>query len=100
MGQVCFLIGYQGKKDEFSLSFLQYYVCVFSHSVLLDSMDCSPPGSSVNGNFPGKNTGVGCHFFLQGIFPTQGLNQYLLCLLPWLVDSLPLPISTYTLIQF
>ena len=25
-------------------------------------------------NFPGKSTGVGCHFPLQGIFPTQGLN--------------------------
>ena len=25
-------------------------------------------------NVPGKSTGVGCHFFLQGIFPTQGLN--------------------------
>ena len=25
-------------------------------------------------NFPGKNTAVGCHFLLQGIFPTQGLN--------------------------
>ena len=24
--------------------------------------------------FPGKNTGVGCHFLLQGIFPTQGSN--------------------------
>ena len=37
-------------------------------------MDCSLPGSSVHGNFPGKSTGVGCHFLLQGIFPTQGLN--------------------------
>ena len=27
---------------------------------------------------PGKNTGVGCHFLLQGIFPTQGLNPGLL----------------------
>ena len=27
---------------------------------------------------PGKNTGVGCHSFLQGIFPIHGLN---LCLL-------------------
>ena len=27
---------------------------------------------------PGKNTGVGCYFFLQGIFPTQGLNLRLL----------------------
>ena len=25
-------------------------------------------------SFPGKNTGVGCHFLLQGIFPTQGSN--------------------------
>ena len=25
-------------------------------------------------NFSGKNTGVGCHFLLQGIFPTQGSN--------------------------
>ena len=29
-------------------------------------------------NFPGKNTGMGCHFLLQGIFPTQGLNPGLL----------------------
>ena len=29
-------------------------------------------------NFPGKNTIVGCHFFLQGSFPTQGLNPGLL----------------------
>ena len=32
-------------------------------------------------NSPGKNTGVGCHFLLQGIFPAQGLNPHLLCLL-------------------
>ena len=43
---------------------------------LSDPMDCSLPGSSsVHGNSPGKNTGVGCHAFLQGIFPTQGSNQ-------------------------
>ena len=28
-----------------------------------------------NWDFPGKNTGVGCHFLLQGIFPTQGSNS-------------------------
>ena len=28
-------------------------------------------------DFPGKNTGVGCHFLLQGISPTQGLNPCL-----------------------
>ena len=37
----------------------------------------------------GKITGVGCHFFLQRIFPTQGLNSRLLILLHWQVDSLP-----------
>ena len=25
-------------------------------------------------DFPGKSTGMGCHFLLQGIFPTQGSN--------------------------
>ena len=41
-------------------------------------------------DFPGKNTRVGCHALLQGIFPTQGLNPHLLGLLHWQVDSLPL----------
>ena len=40
---------------------------------------------------PGKNTGVGCHALLLGIFPTQGLNLHLLCLLHWWAGSLPLP---------
>ena len=29
-------------------------------------------------DFPGKNTGVGCHALLQGIFPTKGSNPHLL----------------------
>ena len=37
-------------------------------------------------NFPGKNTGMGCHFLLQGIFLTQGSNLHLL---HWQVGSLP-----------
>ena len=45
---------------------------------LCDLMDCSLPGSSIHGNSPGKNTGVGCHALLQGIFPTQGSNPDLL----------------------
>ena len=40
-------------------------------------MDCSLQGSSVHGDSPGKNTGVGCHALLQGIFPTQWLNPCL-----------------------
>ena len=38
-------------------------------------------------NFPGKNTGVGCQFRLQGIFKTQGSNPGLLHLLHWQADS-------------
>ena len=38
---------------------------------------------------PDKNTGMGCHFLLQGIFPTQGSNSCILCLLHWQVDSWP-----------
>ena len=38
---------------------------------------------------PGKNTGEGCHFLLQGIFLSQGSNPGLLCLLLWQADSLP-----------
>ena len=41
---------------------------------LCDPMDYSTPGSSVHGDSPGKNTGVGCHALLQGILPTQELN--------------------------
>ena len=36
-----------------------------------DAMDYRPPGSSVHGDFLGKNPGVGCHFLLQGIFLTR-----------------------------
>ena len=44
---------------------------------LCDPMDPhSPPGSS---DSPGRNTRVGCHSLLQGIFPIQGSNPGLLC---------------------
>ena len=53
-------------------------------------MDSIPPGSSVSEKFQTKNTGVGCHFLLQGMVPTQELNSCLLCLLHWQMNSLPL----------
>ena len=34
----------------------------------LDLMNCNSPGFSVHGDSPGKNTGVGCHILIQGIF--------------------------------
>ena len=46
--------------------------------------------ASLSMGFPGKNTGVGCHVLLQGIFLTQGSNLHLLDLRHWQVDSLPL----------
>ena len=44
---------------------------------LCDPMDCSPPGSSVHGDSPGKSTRVYFHALLQGIFPTHGSNTWL-----------------------
>ena len=48
---------------------------------LCDPLNCSSPGSSVHEIFSGKNTGVGCHFLLQGILLTQESNPHFLCLL-------------------
>jgi len=55
-------------------------VCLVTQScpTLCDPMDCSLPGSSVHGDSPGKNTGMGFLALLQGIFPTQGSNPGLL----------------------
>ena len=56
------------------------YVCIVAQSfpILCDPRDYGWPLSSVHWDSPGKNTGVSCHFLLQGIFLTQVLN---LCLL-------------------
>ena len=70
-------------------SYHQYCVCsVVSNS--LQPHGLKPSSLLCPWNFPGKNTRVGCHFLLQGVFPTQGLNPCLLCLLHWQVGSLPL----------
>ena len=69
----------------FLLLDLSLYVCVLSYSVVSDSSwhhEVLCPW-----NFLGKNTGTDCHFLLQGIFPTQGLNPHLL---HWQVAFLPL----------
>ena len=47
---------------------------VQSRSTLCDPVDCSPHRRLCPWDFPGKNTGMGCHFLLQGNFWTQGLN--------------------------
>ena len=69
-----------GKQSQASQLIGYMYVCLVVQScpTLCDPMNHSPPGSSVHADSPGKNTGVGCHALLQGIFPTQGLNADLL----------------------
>ena len=64
-------------------------MCLVAQScpTFCNPMDCSLPGSSVHGDSPCKNTGVGSHVLLQGLFPIQGLNPGLphsvLSVLPW-----------------
>ena len=61
-----------------------YAVCCLvskSCQILLQPHGLLPTRILCPWDFPGKNSGVDCHFLLQGIFPTKGLNLYLLCLL-------------------
>ena len=63
-------------------------VCTLSCSVVSDSVRPHGPDPArllCPWNFPGKNTGVGCHFLLHSIFLIQGLNPRLL---HWQADSL------------
>ena len=55
-------------------------VCV--RPTLCGPVDCGPQ-ALLSVDSLGKNTGVGCHALLQGIFPTQGGNKHLICLLHW-----------------
>ena len=73
--------------------FLTYAACLlscFSHVQLLGPHGLQPIRLLCTWDSPGKNTGVGCHALLQGIFPTQGWIPCLLCLLHWPGGSLPL----------
>ena len=68
-------------------------MCVLSRSVISDSLrshGLQPSRLLCQWDSPGKCTGVGCHALLQGIFPTQGSNLCLFCLLHWQAGSLPL----------
>ena len=71
---------------------VEMHACVLSHFSciwLCDTMECSPPGSSVHGFLLARKL-VWVHALHQGIFPAQGLNLCLLCFLYWQVGSLPL----------
>ena len=78
-------------SSEYGSSFKNFssrvgaYICLksesVSHSVISDSLQChglQPARFLCPWNAPGKNTGVGCHSLLQGIFLTHELNPGLL----------------------
>ena len=56
-----------------SAKYRKQILCEVSFSVSYNNV-CSV-AQLCSWNFPDKNTGVGCHFLLQGLFPTQGLNH-------------------------
>ena len=69
-----FILRLSGMSSEKSRKFVYFSPsselcagCLFDQSSLTlgDPMDCSPPGSSVHGDSPGQNTGVGCPALLQ-----------------------------------
>ena len=64
-------------------------VSMLSRVRLFDPHGLQPTSRLCSWSFPGKNTSGGCHFLLQGIFSTQGLNSHLLRLLHCQVDSFP-----------
>ena len=84
MSQTIFALNRQMCNCPPCLKLKKLCVCVLIHSVVSNSLrpfGLQPTRLLLPWDFPGKNTGVGCHFFLQGIFPTQGSNQCLLCFL-------------------
>ena len=86
---------YQNPREERNTSSNCFHTKIsrpslFNRSVISESFAIhrlQPPKLLYPWNFPGKNTGMSCHFFLQGTFPTQGWKLHLL---HWQADSLPL----------
>ena len=75
------------KSDRVQQQFV--CACMLSHSVVSNSLQphrLLPTRLLCPWDFPGKNTRVGCHFLLQGIFLTQGSNSHLI---HQQADSLP-----------
>ena len=77
------------QKKEF-VSFLEFpvgvhaYLVAQSYPTVGNPLDYKPTRLFCPWDSLGRNTRVGCHFLLQGIFPIQGLN---LPLLRWQEDS-------------
>ena len=73
-----YLLQFNTNLILFYIKHIVYSCCVFSHSVMSDSlspMGYRPPDFSCSRDFPGKNTGVGCHFLLQRISRPRDWTQ-------------------------
>ena len=95
--QHCFQCELQGSLDKTinnsnDYNLIKLLLCIISFTRVLSRFSrvqlCVTPWTIATRflcpwDFPGKNIGGGCHFLLQGIFPTQGWNPRLLCLLRW-----------------
>ena len=84
-----------GKSDLCPHAWLRVYCAVLCKVPPVVSSSLWPHGPQPTSllcprDSPGKNTGVGCHALLQGIFPTQRSNLHLLYFLHWQTGSLPL----------
>ena len=84
----CCVLSKVVKEFLFFLMIYPYVLSHFSHVQLFTTLWTTAHQAPLS--MGGKNTRVGCRALLQEIFPTQGLNQRLLCLLHWQVGSLPL----------
>ena len=73
--------------DLTSLTYNGLFSVTQSCLTLCDPIDCICQ-AILSMEFSRQEYWSGCHFLLQGIFPTQGSNQHLLFLLHWQVDSL------------
>ena len=74
-----------------SLNYVIVHACTVGQlRMTLQSHELQPARLLHPWNSLGKNTRVGCHFFLQGIFLTQGSKLHLWYLMHWPADSLPL----------
>ena len=95
-GYPCLIPNARGEAFSISLLGMVFavdVVCVLILSVMSDSLQPHRLQTTrllCPWSFPGKDTGAGCHFLLQGIFLTQGWNPCLLCLLYWPAYSSPL----------
>ena len=77
-------------EKECMCAYMYMYVCAAQCSIMSASLRPHElqPRLLCPWDFSDKNTGVDCHFLLQGIFLTQGSNLHVLCLLYWQTEFL------------